>query len=185
MSKRDQIVQSALKLFVDQGLQATPMSQVAKEAKTGMGTIYNQFASKEELVNAIYLSVKVKEATYLFQGYAEDLPVRERFEFLFGRLSRYFLANPLDFQFMDRFALSPIITDVSREEGKKHFGPINTLFEEGQKQRIIKNMPIQQLAYFVMAASSSLMRLNLSDPSAINDRTIDEHLLLAWDAIKN
>jgi AcrR family transcriptional regulator len=40
---------AAMKLLVDRGIQATPMSAIAKAAGTGMGTIYNYFATKEDL----------------------------------------------------------------------------------------------------------------------------------------
>jgi len=34
------------------------MSAIAKAANTGMGTIYNYFTTKEELINSIYLYIK-------------------------------------------------------------------------------------------------------------------------------
>lgn len=185
MSKRDQIISAALELFVQQGLQATPMSQVAKAAGTGMGTIYNHFDSKETLINAIYITVKQKEANYLFADYSTHESVRQRFELLYGRLLTYFIENPLEYQFMDRFSISPIITEASRMEGSKHFEPFFKLFQEGQEQRIIKDMPIKQLVYFVMGAFSSLMRLHLVSGESIEPNELKQHLILAWDAIKN
>jgi len=185
VSKRIIIITSALQLFVERGLQATPMSQVAKAAGTGMGTIYNHFSSKEELVNAIYLFIKEKEAAYIFEEYNPEQSVRYRFEALYGRLMHYFIENSFEFQFMDRFSLSPIITEISSEKGKKYFELFFQLFKEGQQERIIKDMPIQQLAYFVMGATSSIMRLHLADNITIQEEDIQKHLILAWDAIKN
>ncbi|MGD1844371.1 MAG: TetR/AcrR family transcriptional regulator [Salibacteraceae bacterium] len=185
MSKRDQIMDAALKLFVQQGLQATPMSQVAREGKTGMGTIYNLFPSKEALVNAIYVRLKEEEAIFVFENFPESASVRERFEFCFGRLTRYFLENPLEFQFIDRFALSPVITETSREVGSRLFEPVIQMLAEGQSQRIIKEVPIRQLAYFAMTGCSSLIRLHLADPELELEAAIQAQLGLAWDAIKS
>ncbi|MGB0526046.1 MAG: TetR/AcrR family transcriptional regulator, partial [Flammeovirgaceae bacterium] len=185
VSKKDQIIAAALELFVQQGLQATPMSQVAKAAGTGMGTIYNHFDSKETLINAIYVYVKEKEANYIFQNYQEEQSFRNRFEFIYGRLMRYFLENPIEYQFIDRFAISPIITAESKEAVGKYFEIFYKLFEEGQRERIIKATPIKQLAYFVMGALSSIMRLQLVSGEQITETEFQQHLVLAWDAIKN
>lgn len=185
VSKKNQIIEAALSLFVQQGLQATPMSQVAKAAGTGMGTIYNHFDSKESLINAIYIYVKEKEAAFVFQDYDSQKSVRWRFEYLYGRLMKYFMENPVEYQFMDRFSISPIITDETRTEGLRHFEIMRQLFEEGQAEQIIKTMPIQQLIYFVMGALSSIMRLQLISGQTMEDAEIKQHLVLAWDAIKN
>ena len=53
MNKRANILKSALKLFVEQGEQTTSMKWIAKEANCGIGTMYNYFSSKEELINVI------------------------------------------------------------------------------------------------------------------------------------
>jgi len=59
MDKRDKILEVMLRLIKEQGIQATPMAQVAKEAGVAAGTIYHHFASKEQLVNELYLKVGI------------------------------------------------------------------------------------------------------------------------------
>ena len=185
MDKKEKIIQAALTLFVQQGLQATPMSQVAKAAGTGMGTIYNYFSSKEELINAIYKHIKQKEADHIFQGYDNSKSIRQRFEFLYGSLIRYFIENPLEFHFFELFSLSPVITEETRESGRINFAPFFELFEEGQKQGFIKEISIQQMTYFVMGALAAVTRLHVLNNSQIQTEEIKQHLVLAWDAIKN
>jgi TetR/AcrR family transcriptional regulator, repressor of fatR-cypB operon len=57
VDKKLQIIHAAMKLLIANGVQATPMSAIAREANTGMGTIYNYYATKEELINAIYIFI--------------------------------------------------------------------------------------------------------------------------------
>lgn len=40
--------------MVKQGVHATPMSQIAKEAGVAVGTIYHYFNNKEEIIEEIY-----------------------------------------------------------------------------------------------------------------------------------
>ena len=51
VNKKDNILKAALKLFVEQGEQSTSMKWIAKEAKCGIGTMYNYFQSKDELIS--------------------------------------------------------------------------------------------------------------------------------------
>jgi len=52
---RLQIEDSAVELFMEQGYHATSMRQIAEHAGLALGGIYNHFASKEELFEAIIM----------------------------------------------------------------------------------------------------------------------------------
>lgn len=50
---REKIIQAALKLFAEEGYQSTTISKIAKQAGVSKGLMYNYFANKESLLNAI------------------------------------------------------------------------------------------------------------------------------------
>jgi AcrR family transcriptional regulator len=52
--KRALIKETALKLFAENGYDATSISEIAKNADISKGLIYNYFASKEELLKMIW-----------------------------------------------------------------------------------------------------------------------------------
>jgi len=66
-------------LLIEHGVQGTPMSLVAKEANTGMGTIYNYFPAKEDLINAIYIYIKQDELKSV-TGPLADESIKKQFE---------------------------------------------------------------------------------------------------------
>jgi AcrR family transcriptional regulator len=51
--KRGLIINTALKLFADNGYHSTPISKIAKDAGISKGLIYNYFESKEDLIISI------------------------------------------------------------------------------------------------------------------------------------
>ncbi|NCO58853.1 MAG: hypothetical protein COZ70_02845 [Deltaproteobacteria bacterium CG_4_8_14_3_um_filter_51_11] len=51
--RRKDILESARKLLVEQGLQATSVNRIAKECELGIGTIYFYFKNKEEIFAAL------------------------------------------------------------------------------------------------------------------------------------
>ena len=79
MNKKESILKSALQLLTENGVHNTPMSAIAKAAGTGMGTIYNYFKNKDELINALYLYIKEKENS-VFIAFDKNQPVKTQFE---------------------------------------------------------------------------------------------------------
>jgi len=57
LSKRDQIVQAARKLFLEAGYETTSMDALAAEAGVSKRTVYSHFANKEALFGAIMVGL--------------------------------------------------------------------------------------------------------------------------------
>ncbi|NRI64528.1 TetR/AcrR family transcriptional regulator [Rhodococcus sp. MS16] len=55
---REKLVDTALRLFRDEGFQSTTMRRIASEAGVSLGNAYYYFASKDELVHELYLVVQ-------------------------------------------------------------------------------------------------------------------------------
>lgn len=56
---KEQILQTAYKIFAEKGL-SVPISEIAREAGVGVGTVYRHFPTKEALFNAVNISYKQK-----------------------------------------------------------------------------------------------------------------------------
>ncbi len=79
-SKKDQIVQAAIKVFLENGYAGTSMNRVAAEADVIKATIYSHFKDKEELFAAIIEEVTFKRMeadTPEFEQHLHSLPPDE------------------------------------------------------------------------------------------------------------
>ncbi|WP_220686910.1 TetR/AcrR family transcriptional regulator [Paenibacillus lautus] len=47
------MLDTTLRLFRENGLQATSMSMISNESGVSMGSIYNAFSGKEDIVNVL------------------------------------------------------------------------------------------------------------------------------------
>ena len=65
--RREAILDAALHSFVDRGFHGTAMPEIARRAGIPAGTIYHSFASKEELVNALFRTWKAENARRVFR----------------------------------------------------------------------------------------------------------------------
>ncbi len=67
--KRQQILDSATKLFTENGYSSTSMDQIAKGADVSKQTVYSHFGNKEDLFAA---SIKLKCDSYQMSGFSEE-----------------------------------------------------------------------------------------------------------------
>ncbi|MFJ7276256.1 TetR/AcrR family transcriptional regulator [Kitasatospora sp. NPDC098663] len=75
---RDRLIEVAARAFAQDGPDAT-LGAIAKEAGVGIGTLYRHFATREELVEAVYRSELAKlcdSAAELLDGTAPDAALR-------------------------------------------------------------------------------------------------------------
>ncbi|MEM6343379.1 MAG: TetR/AcrR family transcriptional regulator [Bacteroidota bacterium] len=182
MSKKDAIINAALELLVKKGVHNTPMSEIAKAAGTGMGTIYNYFPNKELLINEIYRGIREKEES-LFQAVKTDGPIKTQFENYLRVLISFFVANPLYFQFMEQLQASPIITEENKARGGNAVEMVVLLLKKGQEQRIIKAIAIEELIMFIGGAVSAYLRWYISKAKN-NNASMSTQIQMVWDAIK-
>lgn len=184
VDKKEQIILAAMRLLTERGVQATPMSAIAKEANTGMGTIYNYFETKEDLINAIYLYIKRSEIHLVAKALDGEVSLKARFFSFYTAFINFYFKFPESFAFMDQFHSSPIITGSTREAGKQDFLPVISLIQQGQMDGIIKSMELDALLHFLSGTITTYVRWMQASGKEGNQVLLDQQLRLVWDAIK-
>lgn len=107
---REQILGAAYKIFVEKGL-SIPISEIAREAGVGIGTIYRHFPNKEALLDAVYLSYKqqlTEEAKSLMNN---TDPGKAFFDFFIGIIEDGFNNKALKDALNTRMANSDVLKD--------------------------------------------------------------------------
>jgi TetR/AcrR family transcriptional regulator, repressor of fatR-cypB operon len=182
--KRQNILDTTLRLIVKHGLEATPMSLIGRQAHVGMGTIYHYFPSKESLVNVLYGELKVKVNQAMLHNYKREAPVRERFFQIWRNLFHFYLENPDAYRFLEQYSVSPIITAESRAHGMKLWEEPIRVFEDGKAHQVLKPLDIYLLALIANAPLLNLVNGHLAGQIVLDDRSIEAAIIACWDAIK-
>ncbi|MFK5856147.1 MAG: TetR/AcrR family transcriptional regulator [Bacteroidota bacterium] len=181
MNKRDDILKAALKLFVEQGEQSTSMKWIAEDAECGIGTMYNYFKSKEDLINVLYLEIKTKLFAYILKAHDTSSSVKQQFVSAWLRSIDYSISNPLQTRFLQVYSHSPkICNEVTKEVGKLIY-PLMEIYDKGIREGIIKDQNTLQLVIFTNGAISSSVSYNPN----ITNQCKKDLVLMAWDAIKS
>lgn len=184
IDKRNALIKATIELVNNNGFHATPMSKIAKMAKVSPATIYLYFDNKQDLVNKTYIEVKAEYTKYAFATYTEDMPVKEGFELIWKRIADFKLKECENAMFLAQCDNTPMIDELSRQEGIKHLQPLLDLWARGKKEGIIKPMSDYLLYAYAINPLSFLMISQKRGVFTLDKSHIEEAYESAWNSIK-
>ena len=184
IDKRNALIRATIELVNNDGFHATPMSKIAKMANVSPATIYLYFENKQDLVNKTYIEVKAVYTKYAFETYDKSLSVEKGFEIIWKRIADFKIKESDNAMFLAQCDNTPMIDELSRQEGIKHLQPLLDLWERGKKEQIIKPISDYLLYAYAINPLSFLMMVQNRDAFQLNDTHIQEAYQAAWDSIK-
>jgi AcrR family transcriptional regulator len=122
--KRRVILDAAVRVFARQGFHACRVSDIADEAGVAYGLVYHYFASKDEVLDTLFLERWNVMLQLIREVDAEPLPVREKL----GAIASFIV----DSYRHDPDLMKVIIVEVTRAAnsfGQTHLAQIRTAYE--------------------------------------------------------
>ena len=137
MTRKEEIIYAALELASEQGLGSVTLSQIADRVGIRKPSLYNHFASKDELVKAMYTCIR--EAARARNSAPSDDPAalfrgRSLEEILLFTLSRYmsFIGSKDMLRFFrvlySERSTSPAAAQIMLEETERMLSAVKALF---------------------------------------------------------
>lgn len=140
-SKRQQILDAALVLFVQQGLEGAATARIAKAAGVATGTLFHHFANKQELISALYLQIKRQMADTL-PPLDTDVRTLEMTNAIWQGAMAWALAHPDKIRFLLAYYQSPFLTAETRKTAKfETLGFVLELLKMGRQEGVIADHP--------------------------------------------
>ena len=148
--KRDIILKAAGQLFADEGLNA-PTVRIAKAAGVAEGSIFTYFASKDELINELYLELKGElRAAVVLPPDTTDL--RECLWKAWHGYVSWGVAHPREHRLLTVLALSGRITEAAQAQALDAFGDVADVLRQAMALGALR----QQSPGFVGALMSGM-----------------------------
>ena len=184
-TKREQILDTALKLFVTNGFHATPTSRIAKDAGVATGTLFHYFKTKEELINTLYLEIKDNLTNSLLENVNAQETLKAKLRQIFFNYIVWAVDHPNHQQFYTSYSNSPFITNLTKELGLQRFQFIYELIEKGQDEDILKAVPIDLLVEAMQGLLNGIIKHLMENPEKMNEEKYqNDAFKLFWDTIK-
>jgi TetR/AcrR family transcriptional regulator, repressor of fatR-cypB operon len=181
-SEPDPLLEVALKLFVELGVDGTPVPMIAERAGVGVGTLYRRFASKEILVNRLFRYWKRAYASHLYFGFPSGKPVREKFHYFWSRLASFAQAHPDAFLFLESHHHGSYLDAESRALEQEVLKPVRRLLQSSLGGAL-KPLDAEALRAFVLGAFSSVVRSSRTGALELTPALLDALEECAWHAV--
>jgi len=158
-SKADKIKEAVLASVGETGVAGLTMKKIAILAGISPGTLYLYYASKEQMVNSLFLELKQKIAEVAMQGFEAETATlntfEENFKQVFFNVFHYLAANPAEQVFLQQGYRSPFVSEESKKQSEAFFAPIISMIENAQaKNEITTSLP----SYMVLACVNGVMQ---------------------------
>lgn len=108
---RENIASAAQALFMERGIGATSMDDIAKAAGYSKATLYVYFKNKEEIIDVLVLESMKKLYSYLSAALEQQETTRDKYDFICQGLVQY----QTEFPFYFKMALGKINIELENE----------------------------------------------------------------------
>ncbi|MFA5677178.1 MAG: TetR/AcrR family transcriptional regulator [Pseudomonas sp.] len=179
--KRSAILQAALNVFAEGGVNGVPMPVVAQQAKVGTGTIYRYFESKELLVNELFREQKVAINQRLYSNLDFQRPTRELFDEVWRRMVLFTREAPDAYRFMELQDHRPYLDAASRQLEHEALSPILAQYRTLQKRGIFRSdLRAEVLMTLVWGAFVNLIKAERDGHIQLSDADINAARDACW-----
>lgn len=182
MSTETRIKEVGLRLFAEQGYEATPLSAIAREVGIRTPSLYNHFTSKEALFLTLVEEVEAQMLSVIEQSLAGEDNVEKRLQRLL-QASRDFIFDSGKGVFYKRFLLFPPpslatpLKQISRESEDAIDGLLKRAFQAGVAQGFLRD-DLDEADFISM---TYCVIDGLFSESFLYDRqTLDQRLVSIW-----
>lgn len=183
IEKREALLKATLRLVNNGGIQGASMAKVAKIANVSPATIYLYFESKQDLVNQLYLSVKIAFAEAAFRDFNAQEAIKVSFKKIWLAMAKYKLDYKEEASFLSQCDNSPMIDEATRQEGLKALDPLFDLWIQGQKQAVIKDISPYLLYAYGIYPMAFLMNMESRGINPLDKSILEQAFQAAWDSI--
>ena len=161
--KREAILTATAELVATMGTSA-PMAKIAKGAGLAEGTLFTYFASKDELLNQLYLEIKADLGDAILEAYPSNGSVRERYRHVWDRFIDWGAAHPTKRKAMRQLSISERITEDSRRRGGAAFRNVNAMLEQSLANGVLKDQPPAFFGAILEAVAETTLEFIAREP---------------------
>jgi AcrR family transcriptional regulator len=182
MDKKEKLLKTAIKLFVKQGFENTPTSQISKEAGVASGTLFYHFKTKEELINSAYIYCNKSVSAVVNKDFDKTEDTKEKIRKLWFNMINWGLNNKIENDFIQKFLNSKYISKLNIKEMESLFEEIKETMKSGIKQGIIKDWSFEIISSIFMSIYHIFLNDFIKKKKVDNQQILNSFEVL-WDSI--
>jgi TetR/AcrR family transcriptional regulator, repressor of fatR-cypB operon len=182
--KAEAILSAALELFVERGFHGTSVPSVAERAGVAAGTIYHYFASKEALVNVLYVRWKGAIGRHVMECFPAAAPMREQFRSVWAGMADFAITHPRELAFLEFHHHASYLDAESRATEQQVFDFGVQVVQAAQAAQALRPVPAPLLLEFANGAFLGVFRAGLAGRVPLTKETFMLAESCAWEAVR-
>ncbi|MDE1166463.1 MAG: TetR/AcrR family transcriptional regulator [Pseudomonas sp.] len=179
--KRNAILDAATQVFAEQGL-AAPTSKIAKGAGVAEGTLFNYFATKDELLNALYLVIKGELREVLLSGTPADDSLKAQLHHAWSRYVAWGVRYPHKRKVCTQLTLCDRLTEVTRAQGMQALAELTQQIDLCVASGALRDHPPAFIPAILGSLAETTMDFMVKEPASA-ERYAQAGFEAFWHAI--
>lgn len=140
IEKRELILETATKLFVERGFHATPTSAITKEAGMSAGILFHYFKTKDDLIVQIYVAIKMEFTSCVLKDVDTLKAGISKLRLIWLNSWKWGLENPEKFDFLKQADNSTYYEKIkSHPDIIQKYEWFHNYIETYKQERFVKN----------------------------------------------
>lgn len=183
IEKRELILETATRLFVERGFHATPTSAITKEAGMSAGILFHYFKTKDDLIVQLYVDIKMEFTDCVLKDVDTLKAGISKLRLIWSNSWKWGLENPQKFAFL-RQADNTIYSEQIRNHPDiiKKYEWFFEYIETYKQNRFIKNTDTLFLMNVMFGLITSMVTQLRLNPELENNTLFQEQ---AWEMFYN
>jgi len=153
---QDRIVGAVIQTVAAEGIGATSMATVARAAKVSAGTLYLHFSSKEDMLQSVYLKLKLAFHANLMAAAKGD--PRQAIAGMWHALLDFQQDQPNGFLFLEYAGAAQVLTPAQKAEVAPLQGEVNAVVQRAIDENVITVPSVQVAANLLIGPAMQLAR---------------------------
>lgn len=177
--KRNAILAAATQVVAEQGLGA-PTARIAKLAGVAEGTLFTYFATKDELLNRLYLELKEDLSEAMQKGLPATHGLRNRLRYCWQQYVQWGVMFPDKRKVLAQLTVSERITEQTKAAGQRGFTEVSAVLQESIANGALRNQPPSFVGAILTSLAETSMDFMVRDPARA-----DEYAASGFEAFWN
>ena len=179
-SKRDAILNAMLDVVVEHGFHEAPMSLISERAGASAGVIYHHFASKDEIIQALYDRVRALKRASILDGYSPEMDAKEALIHVWTNTYNFYRKHLREIRFLDQYETAGFACKPDKSIPDKQEIEFERRFTNKSKGGVLNELPREVLLELTLGLAARLAKQARRLPPDVL-RTIAEKV---WETVR-
>lgn len=183
--KKSKYLQSALKLFIANGVKNTSTSAIAKEAGTAAGTLFIYFPTKQDLIHELVLEIARDQSVFIKDLLTPSLSAKDTFRTIWMGSIQWFLDHMDSYHYIRQVRDSGVIAKEVVRESEQYLDYYYEAIQKGLEENAIKSYPVELIGTYLYQGIVTVMNLVSPGTDPIQQRIyIEDGFDIFWNGIR-